>query len=164
MIFRHSFDQVSFLHVTYSTPKHHVKPTPPIFFLKKNTTVKFQVYHHSMTFIIWWFNMAYYPGGEAWPSAFLNSCVHVIMYSYYVLATLQIYPWWKKYLTSLQIFQLSLFVVQGIELMFSGESGFRWIGLVNGAYAATLVVLFVRFYVKSYGSKRNPTEEKRKEE
>jgi hypothetical protein len=39
--------------------------------------------------------------------SFINSFVHIIMYSYYLLAalgpTVQKYLWWKKYITTLQM-------------------------------------------------------------
>jgi len=122
MIFRKSFNQISFLHV----------------------------YHHVSVFFVWWFNVMYYPGGEAYPSAWLNSFVHVWMYGYYLLATFGYQPWWKRYLTQLQITQLSLFVVQGITLLFTGATEFRWIGMVNGVYAFTILALFINFYVENY--------------
>jgi elongation of very long chain fatty acids protein 4 len=123
MLFRKSFNQISFLHW----------------------------YHHAGTFMMWWFNVRYYPGGEAYPSAWLNSFVHVWMYSHYLLATLGIKAWWKKYLTQLQISQLSMFVVQGVSLLWTGAEEFKFIGLINGIYALTILVLFVDFYVRSYG-------------
>jgi len=123
MLFRKSFNQISFLHW----------------------------YHHAGTFMMWWFNVRYYPGGEAYPSAWLNSFVHVWMYSHYLLATLGIKAWWKKYLTQLQISQLSMFVVQGISLLFTGAEEFKFIGLINGIYAFTILALFMDFYRRSYG-------------
>jgi len=128
MVFRHKYDQISFLHV----------------------------YHHVSVFLIWWFNVYYYPGGEAWPSAWLNSFVHVWMYSYYLLSTVGFNPFWKRYLTQLQITQLALFVLQGVHLFFTGDPSFAFIGLINGIYAATILVLFLNFYISSYlsGSKR----------
>eukprot|EP01115_Flamella_aegyptia_P004365 TRINITY_DN1889_c0_g1_i2.p1 TRINITY_DN1889_c0_g1~~TRINITY_DN1889_c0_g1_i2.p1 ORF type:complete len:277 (+),score=89.23 TRINITY_DN1889_c0_g1_i2:33-833(+) len=136
MIFRKSFDQVSFLHV----------------------------YHHCSVVLMWWFNVRYYPGGEAWPSAWLNSFVHVWMYLYYFLSTLGIQPWWKKYLTQLQITQLFLFVIQGIALSFTGHKDFRFIGVVNGGYALTLFLLFVNFYIKSYSKGARAAKDKQKKQ
>lgn len=46
------------------------------------------VYHHSSIFIIWWFIMSYVPGGSSYFSAALNSFVHVVMYGYYLWASL----------------------------------------------------------------------------
>jgi len=129
MMFRHSYNQISFLHW----------------------------YHHASVFMMWWFNVRYYPGGEAWPSAWLNSFVHVWMYGYYFLSTFGYQPWWKRYITQLQILQLSLFVVQGISLLYTGAQEFRFIGIINGIYAATLVALFMNFYSKSYSSRSKAT-------
>ena len=38
----------------------------------------------------------------------MNSIVHVLMYTYYLLASLGIRPWWKKLLTQFQLFQFCL--------------------------------------------------------
>jgi len=130
MLFRHSFSQVTFLHW----------------------------YHHASVFVMWWFNVAFYPGGEAWPSAWLNSFVHVWMYSYYLVSSFGYQVWWKKYITQLQIGQLGLFVIQGISLLFTGAQEFRFIGLINGAYAFTLWALFMNFYVQSYRKKNSHKE------
>jgi len=122
MILRQSSGQISFLHV----------------------------YHHLSVLWMWWFNVMYYPGGEAYPSAWLNSFVHIWMYGYYFLSTLGFNVWWKRYLTQLQISQLAMFVVQGVSLLFTGDPEFRVIGAVNGVYASTLLALFVNFYRQSY--------------
>jgi hypothetical protein len=48
-----------------------------------------------------------FSGGHGTLLGVINSFVHIIMYSYYLLAALgpsvQKYLWWKKYLTSLQL-------------------------------------------------------------
>jgi len=48
-----------------------------------------------------------FAGGHATLIGLVNSFVHVIMYSYYLLAalgpTVQKYLWWKKYITTLQM-------------------------------------------------------------
>jgi len=121
---------------------------------KSNNQISFlHVYHHVSVTMMWWFNMTYYPGGEAWPSAWLNSFVHVWMYSYYFLASMDIQSWWKKYLTQLQISQLSLFVLQGFFIYFQANRNFRFIGVVNSVYALTILILFIDFYVRSYNTK-----------
>jgi len=122
MIFRKKWEQVSFLHV----------------------------YHHASVFLIWWFNVLYYPGGEAFFPALFNSFVHVLMYSYYLLSTFKLEMPWKKYLTSLQISQLFSFVLQGIWLIFTGPRESRLFALFNGGYALSLFLLFVQFYNQSY--------------
>jgi hypothetical protein len=46
-------------------------------------------------------------GGHGTLLGLINTFVHIIMYTYYLLAalgpTVQKYLWWKKYLTTLQI-------------------------------------------------------------
>ncbi|ELW66255.1 Elongation of very long chain fatty acids protein 7 [Tupaia chinensis] len=81
-----------------------------IFFVlrKKNSQVTFlHVFHHTIMPWTWWFGVKFAAGGLGTFHAFLNTAVHVVMYSYYGLCALgpayQKYLWWKKYLTSLQL-------------------------------------------------------------
>ena len=46
------------------------------------------VYHHASISFIWWMITHTAPGGDAYFSAALNSFVHVLMYTYYLLAIL----------------------------------------------------------------------------
>jgi hypothetical protein len=46
------------------------------------------VYHHASISFIWWMITHTAPGGDAYFSAALNSFVHVVMYTYYLLAIL----------------------------------------------------------------------------
>lgn len=53
---------------------------------------------------------------------FLNTGVHVIMYTYYMLAAfgphMQKYLWWKKHLTMLQIVQFVAVFIHSMQLFF----------------------------------------------
>eukprot|EP01147_Barroeca_monosierra_P002131 gene2131-8013_t len=74
-------------------------------------------------FPLWWIAARMAPGGQsAYPSA-INACVHVVMYSYYLLAalgpSLQPYLWWKQYLTQLQLAQH--FIVLGSTILAISE-------------------------------------------
>jgi hypothetical protein len=58
----------------------------------------------------------------------LNTFVHIIMYSYYLLAALgprfQKYVWWKKYLTVLQMVGMQVLVA---VVLFAGTEGMsKW--------------------------------------
>ena len=52
--------------------------------------------------------------------AMLNSMIHVIMYSYYALASfgpsIQKYLWWKKYITMIQMIQFGILITYGCAL------------------------------------------------
>lgn len=74
-----------------------------IFFVlrKKNSQVTFlHVFHHTIMPWTWWFGVKFAAGGLGTFHAFLNTAVHVVMYSYYGLCAMgpayQKYLWWKK--------------------------------------------------------------------
>ncbi|KAG0431088.1 hypothetical protein HPB47_022114 [Ixodes persulcatus] len=73
------------------------------------------VIHHTLVAANVWFFTLFAPEGHVAFGLALNVFVHIIMYSYYFLATLgpgvQKYLWWKKYLTTLQITQFVLSIL-----------------------------------------------------
>ncbi|KAG7283614.1 hypothetical protein CRUP_020387 [Coryphaenoides rupestris] len=82
-----------------------------VFFIlrKKNNQLSFlHIYHHTTMIFNTWAGVKYVPGGQSFFIGLLNSFVHVTMYSYYGLAGLgphmQKYLWWKRYITTLQLF------------------------------------------------------------
>lgn len=48
-----------------------------------------------------------FSGGQAVPEGSINAFIHVVMYTYYLIAGLgpqyQKYLWWKKHLTTMQL-------------------------------------------------------------
>jgi elongation of very long chain fatty acids protein 4 len=112
----------------------------------------------------WW--MAYYlmPGGDSWVGSALNSTVHVVMYSYYLLASMSRSPdfrrkylWWGKYLTTFQILQ---FVENLLHCI--GMIKFSWYDKTMATfgvwYMVTLLTLFGNFYVQKYINKKSKKE------
>lgn len=75
-----------------------------ILVLKKKPLTVLHVWHHSIMVLFTWLLLA---GDVAvhWWGVFLNTLVHVFMYYYFYVATLNQHPWWKKYLTKAQIVQ-----------------------------------------------------------
>ena len=58
-----------------------------VFFLMKGKMGQLSflhIYHHSSMFCLWWIGVKFVPGGSAIFGAFVNSMVHVIMYTYYL--------------------------------------------------------------------------------
>ncbi|GAM19933.1 hypothetical protein SAMD00019534_031080, partial [Acytostelium subglobosum LB1] len=122
MILRKKFDQVSFLHV----------------------------YHHSSIFILWWIGMNWTPGGDAYLSSMMNSFVHTIMYTYYLLSSLKIEVWWKRYLTQLQLVQFVINLGSSIYAL-SNDCPFpRWMFWGMIIYMVSMLVLFGSFYLQAY--------------
>eukprot|EP01115_Flamella_aegyptia_P001605 TRINITY_DN12662_c0_g1_i1.p1 TRINITY_DN12662_c0_g1~~TRINITY_DN12662_c0_g1_i1.p1 ORF type:complete len:298 (+),score=70.87 TRINITY_DN12662_c0_g1_i1:98-991(+) len=141
--------------------------------LKGKPVIFLHAWHHlTMPFVCW----AGLEGKWAmalWTSTFWNSFVHVIMYAYYFLATIGIDPWWKKYLTMLQIYQFVSGVIytsayfyyyfDGLDTTLGlgkwtwnqGCTGELWaisyMFFVNNSF----LVLFMKFYFDTYKKKRD---------
>ncbi|XP_032511279.2 elongation of very long chain fatty acids protein 7-like [Danaus plexippus] len=129
-VLRHKFNQVSFLHV----------------------------YHHTGMVILTWAATTYYPGGHGTAVGQINSFVHIVMYSYYLLtiAMPQIKNnlWWKKYITQLQILQFLLCVVHMTTIVFVKDCAYpRWISAMYIPQNLFMLLLFLDFYIKTYVKK-----------
>lgn len=80
-----------------------------VFFVlrKKTSQVSFlHVYHHTLMPICAFIGVKYLAGGHGTLLGLINSFIHVLMYTYYMLSaipSMQKFLWWKKYLTLLQI-------------------------------------------------------------
>lgn len=87
----------------------------------------------------------------------LNTFVHVVMYSYYLLAALgpkvQPFLWWKKYLTALQMVQFILVIIHAFQLLFIEceypKAFVWWIGM----HGVMFYFLFREFYIEAYRRK-----------
>lgn len=98
-----------------------------------------------------------FPGGHSTFFGLLNTFIHIIMYSYYLLAALgprmQRYLWWKKYLTALQMLQFIAIMVHAFQLLFIDcnypKAFVWWIGM----HAVMFLFLFNEFYQQSYAQK-----------
>ena len=118
---------------------------------KKNEQLSFlHVYHHVL--LLWsWFAVCRYggAGGVAWFSAMLNSMVHVLMYSYYLLAAMKIDCPWKKALTKAQMFQFVACMSTAIYSMRHNLYPF-YLSCLNIFVMLNMLVLFGNFYRKRY--------------
>uniref|UniRef100_A0A1B0BMI3 Elongation of very long chain fatty acids protein n=1 Tax=Glossina palpalis gambiensis TaxID=67801 RepID=A0A1B0BMI3_9MUSC len=112
------------------------------------------IHHGIMPFSVWW-GVKYTPGGHSTFFGFLNTFVHIVMYTYYMLAAMgpkvQKYLWWKKYLTLLQMVQFVLVMVHSFQLFFKNDCNYP-IGFAYfiGAHALMFYFLFTNFYKTRY--------------
>lgn len=78
-----------------------------VFFVlrKKERQVSFlHLYHHTVMPIISWGCVKFMAGGHGTFIGFINCFVHIVMYTYYLLAAAGFTNlWWKKYVTRLQL-------------------------------------------------------------
>lgn len=132
-----------------------------VFRKKKNQITKLHVFHHTAV------PVAMFVGAHFQMTPFLgfafavNILVHVIMYTYYTMASfpsLIKHLWWKRYLTGIQISQFVLILIyHGIGYYwFSNNCSqmvpqFPSILVVGGS--STFLVLFTLFYMKAYTKK-----------
>ncbi|XP_014237291.1 elongation of very long chain fatty acids protein AAEL008004-like isoform X3 [Trichogramma pretiosum] len=132
-----------------------------IFFVlrKKNDHVStLHVIHHGCMPMSVWFGVKFTPGGHSTFFGLLNTFVHIVMYTYYLLAAmgprLQPYLWWKKYLTAFQMLQFVAIMIHAFQLLFIEcnypKAFVWWIGM----HAVMFFFLFRDFYRQSYASKK----------
>ncbi|KAF2884520.1 hypothetical protein ILUMI_21665 [Ignelater luminosus] len=131
--------------------------TDTIFFVlrKKDSQLTFlHIYHHTSMIFNWYIGVLYVPGGQAFFSAGINSLVHVIMYTYYLLSAMgpkmQKYLWWKKYLTQIQLIQFIVVMIHMIIGYINGCRKPKWLICFTVIYLWTLVILFANFYFHAY--------------
>nr|BBF94986.1 elongation of very long chain fatty acids protein 6 [Orthetrum albistylum] len=125
---------------------------------KKNNQLTFlHVYHHSTMFSLWWIGIKWVPSGSTFLPAMVNSCIHVLMYTYYGLSTfgpkVTRYLWWKKYLTILQLIQFTTALILGVNGIKSGCDFPLWMQYALVIYMVSFIVLFGNFYAKAYVEK-----------
>ncbi|XP_029839950.3 elongation of very long chain fatty acids protein AAEL008004-like [Ixodes scapularis] len=133
-----------------------------VFFVlrKKDSHVSFlHVTHHILVVFNGWYGLAYGFDGHVALSIILNSIIHTIMYSYYFLSLLGPavgrHLWWKRYVTQLQLLQ---FIVIFAHVLFAHfkDCGYPKLHLIIVELEIVFFfVMFVRFYIKVYGSWRN---------
>uniref|UniRef100_A0ABK9MMD7 Elongation of very long chain fatty acids protein n=1 Tax=Glossina morsitans morsitans TaxID=37546 RepID=A0ABK9MMD7_GLOMM len=136
-----------------------------IFFIlrkKQSQVTTLHVIHHGCMPMSVWFGVKFTPGGHSTFFGFLNTFVHIIMYTYYMLSAMgpqyQKYLWWKKYLTTLQMVQFILIMVHAFQLLFIECNYPRafvwWIGM----HAVMFFFLFNEFYKQAYKGRQTKYE------
>lgn len=103
---------------------------------------------------VWW-GVKFTPGGHSSFFGFVNTGVHIVMYTYYMLAAMgpsvQKYLWWKKYLTVMQMVQFIAVMAHAFQLLFHNPCQYPiafvwWIGL----HAFMFFFLFKNFFDQAY--------------
>ncbi|XP_011174994.1 elongation of very long chain fatty acids protein [Solenopsis invicta] len=123
---------------------------------KQNQVTFLHVYHHVGVLIASWCAVKYLPGGHATFLGLLNTFVHVIMYTYYLLASMKIKTSaWKKYITQLQLVQFFLIACHYLQLIWVEDCGFPiWPVYIMVPQNLFMMLLFGDFYYKTYTKKK----------
>ncbi|CAB3243590.1 unnamed protein product [Arctia plantaginis] len=135
-----------------------------IFFVlrKKNKQISFlHLYHHSIMPISIWYGVKYLPGGHGTLFGVINSFVHIIMYSYYLIAGLgpqyQKYLWWKKHLTTIQLIQFCIVFYHNFSVLFSDCNYPKIINFFLSLSSGIFFYMFSMFYYNTYVKNRRAT-------
>ncbi|OQR70055.1 elongation of very long chain fatty acids protein 7-like [Tropilaelaps mercedesae] len=130
-----------------------------VFFVlrKKQRQITFlHVFHHVIVVCMSWASAIYGLTNLVIFTLCLNSCVHAIMYTYYLLSTLgpavQKHLWWKKHLTKVQIFQFVLMIAHLSVPMFRNCGYPSSVIYTWQASIGAILLLFLNFYIRSYNS------------
>ncbi|KAL0109555.1 hypothetical protein PUN28_014548 [Cardiocondyla obscurior] len=126
-----------------------------IFFIlrKKQSQVTFlHLYHHVGILMGAWGAVKYLPGGHVTFLGLLNTFVHTIMYTHYLLTSMKIKTSvWKKYITQLQLVQFFILTLHYLQLAWVEDCGFPlWPAYIMVPQNLFMIVLFGDFYYKTY--------------
>lgn len=127
---------------------------------KRNDQVStLHVIHHGIMPVSVWWGVKFTPGGHSTFFGLINTFVHIVMYSYYLLAAMgpkvQKYLWWKKYLTVLQMVQFVAVMLHAFQLLFKNECNFPIaFAYFIGAHAVMFYFLFSNFYKQTYKQRK----------
>ncbi|XP_017468647.1 PREDICTED: elongation of very long chain fatty acids protein AAEL008004-like [Rhagoletis zephyria] len=115
------------------------------------------VYHHIMMTTLSLLFIRYTGGGgHASMVGILNTCVHVFMYTYYLMSAtrpeMKKSLWWKKYVTRLQLVQFVLILVHQVwPLVIQRDCEYpKLLCLCTSLQAILMLYLFGSFYIKTY--------------
>lgn len=135
--------------------------------VRKSDLIFLHVYHHWITGPLC-FVCLHYAIPVQWSATALNALVHIPMYWYYFLIVFNIRPWWKKYITQIQIIQFILGITIHTSAVlyhyqysqqcrsFDGY-GNQFAGLIMWSY----LFLFINLYKKTYPAPKQDTQKKK---
>ena len=118
------------------------------------------VYHHATIGPVWglllWLGFG---SGTALFGALINSVIHVLMYTHYLVTSFRINNPFKKYLTMAQIGQFYLAITHSVVVFaLPVERHYiRGLAVLQLAYNISMVVLFSSFFIKIYRPPRPTT-------
>lgn len=128
-----------------------------VFFVlrKKNRQISFlHLFHHTLMPVCAWVGTRWLPNGHGTFLGLLNTVVHVVMYSYYLLSALgphmDKYLWWKRYLTRMQLVQFVLVFLHNLQMFFNGCNYPRLIVVLLTLNSLIFMWMFGMFYYESY--------------
>ena len=112
------------------------------------------VYHHSTIGLIWGFLLYNGHGnGTASFGCFINSIIHLIMYSHYIYTSLGYKNPFKKYITCSQLLQFAICLIHSLVVIGLEEIVPKQYAIIEFVYQTSMLILFSQFYYNAYYSR-----------
>ncbi|EPR60649.1 fatty acid elongase [Toxoplasma gondii TgCatPRC2] len=115
------------------------------------------IYHHASILYMMWVNASVGYDGDIYFAVAANGAIHVVMYAYYLMASLNIGAarYIKPFITRMQMTQFLGMLGQGFyHICFYQDCQYPIrIGVVYLGYIVSMYVLFDRFAKRTYGTK-----------
>eukprot|EP00928_Gymnodinium_smaydae_P009333 TRINITY_DN1347_c0_g1_i1.p1 TRINITY_DN1347_c0_g1~~TRINITY_DN1347_c0_g1_i1.p1 ORF type:complete len:425 (+),score=96.80 TRINITY_DN1347_c0_g1_i1:67-1275(+) len=117
------------------------------------------VFHHCSITIVIGLIIPFEFNGDMYLPILLNSIVHVLMYSHYLVSALGLSTPWKPWLTSMQLLQFMLIATQsGLSLSRGADYGAPYFAKVlMVCYMGSMLILFGNFFFQAYILKKPST-------
>lgn len=122
---------------------------------KKTNQITFlHLFHHVLLIWSWYVVIKIAPQGDAYFGAMVNSFIHVIMYTYYLLASCNIPCPFKRYITRAQLLQFMIVATHSMFSLYHLQCGIILPSL-QLFVMMTMLVLFQQFYFQAYRKNQN---------
>ncbi|KAI5643227.1 GNS1/SUR4 family domain-containing protein [Phthorimaea operculella] len=130
---------------------------------KYNQLTFLHLFHHVTMATIPWVGLRYVATGHGISFGLFNSVVHMVMYTYYLIANLgpeyRKYLWWKKYVTIIQLVQFVIIFVHNFVPLLTSCVYPKFLNALLCVYSSFFFFLFSKFYYDCYV---RPEKEKKK--
>ncbi|XP_058465141.1 elongation of very long chain fatty acids protein 1-like isoform X1 [Malaya genurostris] len=121
---------------------------------KQNQVSALHVYHHISTFLIVWWSLKLSLSYQEMSIMVLNSIVHIIMYSYYLLSAYKMFRpvtnRVKPIITIIQLAQLVTMLVHVYAALEPTCTANKFIYMLHAINLVILISLFTNFYMQTY--------------
>ncbi|KAB0805585.1 hypothetical protein PPYR_02555 [Photinus pyralis] len=125
---------------------------------KSSQVTVLHVYHHVSTLIIAWIACKYFPGGMISFTVLINSFVHIIMYTYYLLSSFGPHmqnrlKWIKRKITIIQMVQLAIILAHTGQVLLPSCRVPNIVAYIYLPNVSINIFLFARMYFETYFKK-----------
>jgi len=141
-------------HLFYVSKYYELLDTVFVVLRKKPLTLLHVWHHCSVVYVCWLANQHQIVMG--WITCYQNCLIHIIMYYYYAVQSLQKRDfWWRRYLTSLQIVQFVIDICSSMPFPYFFYNNIPCKGTIESWLVANVTgfsffLLFLNFYYQNY--------------